>query len=224
MERREFLISTSMVAIALASGATAYGQARQVTPELTTLAERKELMLVRREAIALSEGTRRGVRISESAGEGLALIPGTEFSNGTLEIDLRGKDVAQRSFIGVAFHGADGTAHDAVYFRPFNFRAADPVSHRHAVQYHSMPAYSWQKLRAEQPDRFEAAVDPSPDPNGWFRARIVVADPLVSVFVQDATTPCLQVPLLGERKSGLVGLWVGNNSGGDFANLVISAA
>jgi len=29
---------------------------------------------------------------------------------------------------------------------------------------------------------------------------------------------------LNARKKGLVGLWVGNNSGGDFANLVITPA
>jgi hypothetical protein len=29
---------------------------------------------------------------------------------------------------------------------------------------------------------------------------------------------------LNDRKKGLVGLWVGNNSGGDFANLTIIPA
>jgi len=32
------------------------------------------------------------------------------------------------------------------------------------------------------------------------------------------------VNLLNDRKKGLVGLWVGNNSGGDFANLTIIPA
>jgi len=32
------------------------------------------------------------------------------------------------------------------------------------------------------------------------------------------------VNLLNDRKKGLVGLWTGNNSGGDFANLTIIPA
>jgi hypothetical protein len=60
-----------------------------------------------------------------------------------------------------------------------------------------------------------------PDPNGWFHARVVVAGSTVSVFVGDATEPSLVVKALNERTKGLVGLWVGNNSGGDFATLSI---
>jgi hypothetical protein len=50
---------------------------------------------------------------------------------------------------------------------------------------------------------------------------VVVAGSTVSVFVGDATEPSLVVKALNERTKGLVGLWVGNNSGGDFATLSI---
>jgi hypothetical protein len=46
----------------------------------------------------------------------------------------------------------------------------------------------------------------------------------VSVFVGDATEPCLTVNQLSDRKKGLVGIWVGNTSGGDFANFRIVPA
>jgi hypothetical protein len=52
----------------------------------------------------------------------------------------------------------------------------------------------------------------------------VIANPKVSVFVNDSKEPCLVVDLLNDRKTGSVGLWVGNNSGGDFANLTITPA
>jgi len=42
----------------------------------------------------------------------------------------------------------------------------------------------------------------------------------VSVFVNDAEASFV-VNRLSERRTGLVGLWVGNSSGGDFANLRI---
>ena len=61
---------------------------------------------------------------------------------------------------------------------------------------------------------------PPPDPNGWFHARVVVAWPKVSVFVNDAKEPSLVVEQLSDRKSGRVGLWV-DVGGGEFANLKI---
>jgi hypothetical protein len=89
------------------------------------------------------------------------------------------------------------------------------------VQYISHPAHPWQKLRADHPGQYERPVKPVPDPNAWFHARVVVASPKVSVFVGDAKEPCLTVNQLSGRKKGLVGIWVGNTSGGDFANLKI---
>jgi len=79
-------------------------------------------------------------------------------------------------------------------------------------------------LRAEQPGKYEHAVNPVPDPNGWFHVRVIVESPKVSVFVADAKEPNLAVNELSDRKKGLVGLWVGNNSGGDFANFKIAPA
>jgi hypothetical protein len=94
-----------------------------------------------------------------------------EFANGTIELDIRGKDVQGQSFVGVALHGVDGTTYEAIYFRPFNFRAADSTRRAHAVQYISQPTHTWQKLRTEHPGMYENAVNPAPDPNGWFHAR-----------------------------------------------------
>ena len=85
-----------------------------------------------------------------------------------------GRTCPQQSFLGIAFHVVDWTTYDAVYFRPFNFRAASEEQRSHAVQYISHPGNTWQKLRAERPGQFEKAIDPAPDPDGWFHARIVV--------------------------------------------------
>jgi hypothetical protein len=222
MNRREFVISTFGGVMAASEVARVVGQTKTITPDLAALADHKSLKLFNRDARSLVDGARSGVRLSEAPGEGVVFLAGIELANGTIQFDVRGKDVAQQSFVGVAFHGVDGTAYDAVYFRPFNFRAKDPVSRSHAVQYHSLPVYTWQKLRTDQPGKYEQAVNPVPDPNAWFRARVVVANTQVSVFVGDAKDPCLAVNLLNDRKKGLVGLWVGNNSGGDFANLSIS--
>ena len=224
MNRREFVVSAFAGVVGLSEISRVAGQAKTITPDLGALADKKGLTLFNRDASRLVDGARKGVRLSEAPGEGVAFLPGIEFANGTIEFDVRGKDVMQQSFVGVAFHGVDNAAYDAVYFRPFNFRAADPVSRSHGVQYHSLPVYTWQKLRTDQPGKYEQAVNPAPDPNAWFRARVVIANPKVSVIVADAKDPCLVVNLLNDRKKGLVGLWVGNNSGGDFANFSIIPA
>jgi len=64
------------------------------------------------------------------------------FSNGTIEFDVKGKDVQGQSFVGLAFHGLDNSTYDAIYLRPFNFRTEDKLRKIHAVQYISHPVYN----------------------------------------------------------------------------------
>jgi hypothetical protein len=220
MNRRVAEVSL-VAALGLFTVSSVAGQQQTIEPDLRQLADGQGLQVFNRSVRALSEGTRKGVRLSEHPGDGVAYVAGGEFANGTIDVDVRGKDLPQQSFVGVAFHGVDGTTYDAIYFRPFNFQAADSARRAHGVQYIARPTYDWQKLRAEHPGVYEQPVHPVPDPNGWFHARVVVAGARVSVFVGDATEPSLVVNALDQRRKGLVGLWVGNNSGGDFANLRI---
>ena len=224
MHRRDFVAAGLAGIAGLIEGARAAGQVNAITPDLGALAEARRLTHVNRAVTPLVDGRRRGVHLSEGPGESPAILPGIELGSGTIELDIRGKDVAQTSFVGVAFHIADERTYDAIYFRPFNFKAAAAENRSHGVQYVSQPTYTWQKLRTEQPGTFEQAVNPVPDPNGWFHARIVIASQKVAVFVADAKEPSLVVNHLSDRRKGLVGLWVGNNSGGDFANLSITPA
>ncbi|HYK88351.1 MAG TPA: hypothetical protein VE398_06255 [Acidobacteriota bacterium] len=177
-----------------------------------------------RQATSFAETGRNGLRLDERSDNGLAWWPDMRLADGTIEFDARGKDVFQRSFIGVAFHGFDESTYDAIYFRPFNFRAPDPARRNHAVQYIAMPNYDWQKLRSEHPDAYEKPISPAPSPDEWFHVRITVAHPKVSVYVNQQTEPSLVVEQLSSRKSGWIGFWVGNNSGGDFANLKVTAS
>jgi len=213
--KRRVAVSALMAVASLFTASRVSGQQRTLEPD--------RLEVFNRTASSLHDGARAGVHLSEGAGEGPAYVRQIELGDGTIELDIRGKDVPQQSFVGVAFHGVDGTTYDAIYFRPFNFKADDPVRHAHAVQYVSQPTYPWQKLRAEQPGKYEQPVSPAPDPNGWFHVRVVIAAPQVKVFVNEAKEPSLVVTQLSDRRKGRVGLWVGNNSAGDFANLTIVA-
>ena len=217
------LLATGLLLAAATPAAAqrAAGQQKAIELDLATLAAGNGLKLFNRSVSTIGDGAVRGIRLSEAPGDGAAWLEGVELGNGVIELDVRGKDVPQRSFLGVAFHAADTTTYDAVYFRPFNFRADDPARRRHAVQYISHPTYTWYTLRTEHPDSYEQAVNPAPDPTDWFHVRIVIASPKVSVFVDDAAEPSLVVDQLSDRGTGRVGLFVGNNSGGDFANLKI---
>jgi hypothetical protein len=222
MLRRDFVISTFACAVGLSTASAVFGQKKTIEPDLVALVEGKGLKVFNRSLSVLSD--RKGIHLSENPGDGVAYLEGVEFANGVIEVDMRGKDVQQQSFVGVVFHGVDEKTYDAVYFRPFNFKAEDPARRIRAVQYISHPTYTWNKLRTEQPGKYEKAVNPVPDPNDWFHARIVVASPKVSVFVNDAKEPSLVVDQLSDRKKGLAGLWVGNTTGGDFANFKIIPA
>jgi hypothetical protein len=223
MNRRDFVISTLASGAALTAPSESQGQNKAIQPDLAKLAEGKGLKIFGRSLSSIREANRKGIRLSEAPGEGVAYLEGVEFANGRIEIDIRGKDVQEQSFVGVAFHGVDEWSYEAVYFRPFNFRAEDPVRRNHAVQYICSPDHKWQRLREGHPGQYEKSVNPVPDPNGWFRARVAVASPKVSVFVNEATAPSLVVGKLSQRRKGLVGVWV-DNSGGDFANLKIVSA
>jgi hypothetical protein len=171
----------------------------------------------------LTEDGRQIFRLDEKAGDGVAWWP-EAFTTGTIELDIRGRDVAQASFVGVAFHGVDEKTYEAIYFRPFNFRTPDAARRLRAVQYVSHPEHPWPTLREQHPGVYEKPVAPVPDPAGWFHATIRVTADTVTVFVDGAVSPSLEVKRLTSRPSGWVGLWVGNGSPGDFANVRISRA
>lgn len=153
--------------------------------------------------------------------DGMAWIEGVNFATGTIEVDLRGRDVFQRSFIGIAFHGVDTAKVDVVYFRPFNFRAEDPERKIHAVQYMSLPDYDWERLRKERNGVYEKGITPAPAATEWFHARIVVGEKQILVYVNGAKDPALTVDKLNDHKDGLIGLWANGGQPADFANLVI---
>jgi hypothetical protein len=183
---------------------------------LQQLLKEKKLITFNRNIVPITDGEKKGISMT-----GITWLKDVSFSTGTIEVDLRGKDVLQQSFIGIVFHGVDTSEFDIVYFRPFNFRSQDPVRKIHAVQYATHPDFPWHKLREEKNGIYEKGIDPPPSPTEWFHARIVVGDTQIKVYVNNASVPSLTVEKLNTRTSGLIGL---SNDGldGDFANLSIS--
>lgn len=182
----------------------------------------RKLRVLNREVTRLQD--RNGVRLSPRSGSGVAWVEGTEFRAGTIEVDVRGRESLQQNYVGIAFHRKNDTTYEAVFLRPFNFRSADPIHRQHAVQYISLPKFDFQDLRDQFPEEFENPVDGSIVPTDWVKLRVGVEGSKVQISVGTAQEVTLEVRKLGQLDGGQVGLWVGNVSGGDFANLVITPA
>ncbi len=174
-----------------------------------------------RMATVVRESDREFLRVDGRLGDGVIWRDGASLVDGAIEFDVRGRNQPGQSFVGVAFRGLDDATYDGIYFRPFNFKAAEPGRLR-AVQFISHPDHPWDRLRKESPGRYESAITPVPDPDSWFHVRVVVDSTRVEVFVDGSTTPALTVETIAPPRGSMVGLWVGNGSGGDFANLRVT--
>ncbi len=141
--------------IAWGVGPLAWARETVITPDLLRIEDPKSWRLINGDCQAATEGGKSvlhlGPKIKATTGSSaaLALVEGVEFSEGTLELDLKGRGKIERCFLGVAFNVADGKTFEAVYFRPFNFFREGFQDH--SVQYVSWPVNSWEKLRSENP-------------------------------------------------------------------------
>jgi len=179
---------------------------------------------------------RRAVRLTDESGntqggtaqpgEALAILSGTDFKDGAIEVELAGAPrggaiEAARGFIGIAFRvQPHGERFECFYLRPTNGRADDQLRRNHATQYISHPDFPWQRLRQENPGIYESYVDL--EPGVWTKTKIVVAGRRAQLHVHGAGQPCLIVNelKLGDTR-GSIALWVGVDTDGYFSNLTV---
>ena len=202
--------------------AVSFGAAAEpITPDLSTLAGNQagwEMAEFRAFGAPLASSGKANV-IQSVAMSG-AYVADREMTDGTIELEIRGRAADGSSFVGVIFHGVDGVTYDGIYFRSFNFGHSNAAKRSHAVQYIAMPEWPWYRLRREKPDQYEQPVNPEPKPDEWFRARIVIEGDRVRAYVNDASEPSLDVRKLNARRTGKVGIWF--TGFGDIANLKIT--
>ncbi len=153
--------------------------------------------------------------------KGIVWLKGIDFTDGTIDIDLRGKDVFLQSFLGIAFHGTDTSHCDIIYFRPFNFRHTDSTRWKWSLAYMQIPDYNYARLRKEHPGVYENRIVPPPKADDWFHATIVISGHRASVYVNHNKIPSLEVTLLEGRSDGLFGLY-SDGLTNDFSNLTIT--
>jgi len=192
-------------------------QQKAFVPDLSKVND-TSMWIVHNRSATFNDGE---LTLNGKEGDGLVLLKNYSFSNGKIELDIKGKDDRGRSFVGIAFHAINDSTYDAIYFRAFNFR--NPERKGHSLQYISMPSFDWEKLRIENYGEYENSISAAPNPNDWFHVTIEVKYPFVKVYVNNAKDPSLQISVLSPHKKGKLGFFVGNNSEGRFKNLKIYA-
>ena len=142
---------------------------------------------------------------------GIALLPGSAFGDGTIEFDvaLHGHP----SFAGVVFRAASPTDYELIYLRPHRSRQWD------ALQYTPIfgGSEAWQLYSG---DGYTAASElPS---NRWVHVRLTVEGYTARLFVDRAPAPQLTVTDLKRPWTrGQIGLW-GRLGGANFTNVVVT--
>ncbi len=91
--------------------------------DLTAVGKNPQWKISNRTASVVDVKGKRALKLSEGEGMGIAWLDGYDFAKGVIDVDILGRSQPiQGSFVGIAFRVLDAKVHDAVYFRPFNFR------------------------------------------------------------------------------------------------------
>jgi len=157
---------------------------------------------------------KQALHISGGKEKSYTYLPGVEFGDGVIEVDIAGG-----TFTGIGFRGQDVEKYEKLYFRPQN---AGTKKHENSVQYTApgQKGGTWSALRKKFPGKYESGADIKK--GEWFHARLEIKGKELKVFVNDAEEPVLVVEemLHGESK-GTVGVWGWNSY---FANFKFTPA
>jgi hypothetical protein len=190
----------------------------------------KDMVLLNVKADATEYKGRKAVRLTkDTEKDGFALLPATDFQDGTIEADIALKittppGVRMPGFVGIAFRARpDASRYDLFYLRPGNARSDDQAMRNHSVQYVSEPDFDWYKLRREWPWVYEAYADLQTET--WMHVRIEVKGRSASLYLNGSASPSLVVDSLkGVDLRGGVALWSYQGEEAYFSNVRITNA
>src|SRR6185437_15379895 len=132
--------------------------------------------------------------------EMMAVLTGSDFHDGVIEVDVAGARRAGYStagdstgyngMIGVTFR-LRGDSAERFYIRPHNARLDDELFRNRSTQYESAPDFPWNRLRQESPGVYESYVDL--EAGAWTALRIEVSGAKARLYVNGAREPALVV-------------------------------
>ncbi|MFH5883966.1 hypothetical protein ACG2F4_06610 [Halalkalibaculum sp. DA3122] len=152
-----------------------------------------------------------------------------DFQDGTIQVKVLSRltddapDFA-RGFIGIAFRiNQDNSEFESIYLRPTNARSDDQLRRNHSIQYFSYPDYKFDRLRDEDPGKYESYADM--ELNKWIQMKVVVKGEKAELYLNDKDQPSLVVDDLkhGNNASGAIGLWVDVGTEGYFTDLEVKS-
>ncbi len=158
------------------------------------------------------------IRLGKTMVGSSILLPADDFKQGKIEALVRGKDIFQGSFAGLAFHAQSDSIFDLVYCRPFNFQTSDSLRRIHMIQYAYFPKLDWQVLRVRYNGIYEKGIANPPKADEWFKLTLDVDEKQVKAYINDSNTPTLVVEKLNQISNGKVGIF-GLNA--DFKSIKI---
>lgn len=188
----------------------------RVTSDIGTYRGRHALHLINDDSV-IGKG-------NPSGGQSLAIVRGSDFKDGTIELDVvgwprSGARPDTRGFVGLAFRVKEhGSRFEAFYLRFTNGRADDQLRRNHTAQYVSEPDFPWFRLREENPGLYESYVDV--EEKAWTTMKVVAAGTKARLYINGAAQPCLVVDDLKLGDShGQIALWNGSDTEAYFSNL-----
>lgn len=221
---------TRAATILLASFSLQLLYASQANAQSFALTDTKDLTVTGAKAEVVDYKGRKAVRLlRQPGGDGLAIVNGIQFRDGTIEADIAAKvmtppGVRMPGFIGIAFRvHQNPSRYELFYIRPGNSLSEDQAMRNHSVQYSSDPDFGWEPLRRQWPAVYEAYVDLRPAE--WTKVKIEVHGRLAKLYVNNSLNPSLVVDgLKGEDLDGGVALWPSGGEDAYFSNLKITPA
>ena len=221
-----------LTGVVFATAQETHTDASVTTPQTFALTDTKDLAEtggVKAEAVEYKG--RKAIRLTSAPGDvaGLTFLKGTNFRDGTIEVDIATKittppGVRMPGFTGIAFRARpDGSQYELFYLRPGNARADDQAMRNHSVQYTSEPSFGWEKLRRNWPLIYESYADIAVDE--WTKMKIEVHGRRAVLYLNGSENPSLIVDgLKGEDLQGAVALWSYSGEEAYFSNLKITPA
>jgi len=232
MSSTKMFLAVAAVVLVCSAAWGAFTSGASAPQPIPKLDSTQGLDLVTAQAEVATWHNRRAIHLSPLPGQSkddhaiMAVLTGTKFHDGVIELDVSGApradaDPTSRGFVGLAFRVQERDSlakFECFYVRPTNGRADDQLLRNHSVQYQEYPDYSWKKLREDSPGVYESYADLVP--GIWTHLKLEVSGVKAKLYVNGATQPALIVnDLKGGDSSGAIGLWSYTSTDAYFSNL-----
>jgi hypothetical protein len=108
------IMKNLLILLLLIIGDNAFGQGKTQKIDL----KNRSLWTVYRRLSPVWKDT---IVLNKTEDEGMMVLNNLAIGNGIIEFDLKGENILQQSFIGIAFNIQNDSTFENIYFRPFNF-------------------------------------------------------------------------------------------------------